>query len=110
MFSTLQFSPDSSRVLYRADQDTDNVTEIYSVASGGGTPTKLNGPLVANGNVLFDSSSAPTVAGSSTRADQDTNGVIEIYSVASGGGTPTKLNGPLVAGGNVLSQTVQPRQ
>ena len=46
-----QFSPDSSRVLYVADQDTDEVFEIYSVPAGGGTPTKLNGPLVAEGDV-----------------------------------------------------------
>ena len=40
-----QFSPDGSRVLYRADQETDNVLELYSVAAGGGTPVKLNTPL-----------------------------------------------------------------
>ena len=50
--SSLQFSPDSSRVLYYADQDTNDVFEIYSVASGGGTPVKLNGPLVAGGDVF----------------------------------------------------------
>ena len=41
----LQFSPDGSRVLYLADQETYGVNEIYSVAAGGGTPVKLNAAL-----------------------------------------------------------------
>ena len=104
----LQFSPDSSRVLYYADQDTDNVNEIYSVPAGGGTPTKLNGSLVAGGNVY---SSGLQFSPDSSRvlyyADQDTDTVNEIYSVPSAGGAATKLNGPLVAGGNVDSLGLQ---
>jgi len=46
----LAFSPDGSLVLYQADQDVDNDTEIFSVPSTGGISTKLNGPLPANGD------------------------------------------------------------
>ena len=46
-----QLSPDGATVVYRADQDTDNVTELYSVPIGGGTTTKLSGPLPPEGDV-----------------------------------------------------------
>jgi Tol biopolymer transport system component len=107
--SGLQFSPDSSRVLYLADQTTDGVNEIFSVPSAGGAATKLNGPLVAGGNV---SSASLQFSPDSSRvlyqADQTTDGVFEIFSVASAGGAATKLNGPLVAGGDVFFQQFSP--
>ena len=98
----LQFSPDGSRVLYLADQDTDEVWEIYSVSSTGGTPVKLNGVLASGGDV-YGSSLKFNADGSRVlyRADQDTDGVFEIYSVSSTGSTPIKLNAELVPGGNV---------
>ena len=46
-------SPDGKWVVYRADQDTDEVIEIYSVPIGGGTVTKLNDTLVAGGETGF---------------------------------------------------------
>ena len=103
-----QFSPDSSRVVYRADQDTDDVAELYSVASDGGTPVKLNGTLPSTfgvnpfnipAGVVFNPDGSRVVY----QADQDTLGVFEIYVVPAMGGTPLKVNGPLVAGGNVNS-------
>ena len=47
----IQFSPDGSRVLYLADQDTDEVDELYSVPAAGGTPVKLNSALPSGGNL-----------------------------------------------------------
>ena len=44
-------SPDESRVVYVADQQTDEVAELYSVPIGGGTATKLNGIMVGGGDV-----------------------------------------------------------
>ena len=41
-FVGFQFSPDSARVLYRADQETDGVWELYSVPSGGGEAREHN--------------------------------------------------------------------
>ena len=37
-----EISPDSARVVYRADQDQDNVFELFSVPLAGGTPVQLN--------------------------------------------------------------------
>ena len=66
-------------VVYQADQDADNVIELYSVPVGGGTPVKLNGPLVAGGGVQpgFVVSGTTVVY----RADQDADNVLELYSV-----------------------------
>ena len=47
----IKISPDGSRVVYLADEDTEGVNEIYSVPIGGGAATRLNGPLVAGGRV-----------------------------------------------------------
>ncbi|MEM9327726.1 MAG: T9SS type A sorting domain-containing protein [Bacteroidota bacterium] len=87
-------------VLYRADQDADNVFEIYSVPITGGTPTKLNGALPSGGNVLraLISPDGTTVV---YVADQDVVNQDEIYAVPIEGGANTKLNGPVVSGGDV---------
>src|SRR5688500_16124114 len=97
----LQFSPDSSRVLYFADQITDGLNEIFSVLALGGTAVKLNGPLVAGGAV---SSSGLAFSPDSSRviyhADQNVDEVLELFSVPAAGGSPAPLNGTLVAGGD----------
>jgi Tol biopolymer transport system component len=96
------FSPDSSRVLYRADQTTDEVFEIFSVPSAGGVATKLNGTLVAGGNVSLNGFAfSPDSSRVLYVADQITDEVLEIFSVPSAGGVATKLNGALVGGGDV---------
>jgi Tol biopolymer transport system component len=97
-----QITPDSSRVVYRSDQDTDNVFELYSVPVQGGTVTKLNPPLVAGGNVLGDSTSTPLLSEGFQitpdggrvvyRADQTTDTVNELFSVPVAGGVATTLN------------------
>ncbi|MEO6027268.1 MAG: hypothetical protein ABIR79_10425 [Candidatus Binatia bacterium] len=92
------FSPDSSRLVYRADQDTNDVLELYSVpAAGGVLPTKLNGVLPAFGDVLgsrftpdgskvvFTVFVAPAMVSLHQR---------EIFVVPTLGGTATRLNPP----------------
>jgi hypothetical protein len=51
--SIFQISPDGTRVVYGADQDAFTRLELYSVSINGptGSAIKLNGPLVANGEV-----------------------------------------------------------
>jgi hypothetical protein len=104
--NSLRFSPDSSRVLYVADQTTNDVFEVFSVRSTGGVATKLNGALVAGGNV---STPGPRFSPDSSRvlylADQTTNDVVELFSVPSAGGTAIKLNGLLVSGGDLGTLT-----
>ena len=102
-----QISPDSTRVVYRADQDTDNVYELYSVPIGGGTVTKLNSTLVSGGDTL-DFQISPDSSRVVYRADQDTYRVNELYSVPIGGGKVAKLNSTLVSGGDVFDFQISP--
>jgi Tol biopolymer transport system component len=102
--SGILISPDSSRVIYTADQDADNVFDIFSAPIAGGAPVKLSGPMVANGDVSVGSGGRTfTPDGSRViyTADQDTDEVVELYSVPSAGGTSIKLNGPMASGGDL---------
>jgi len=76
-----QISPDSSKVVYRADQETDNVDELYSVPTTGPASdgVRLNDPLVAGGDVYFDYQISPDSSQVVYRADQDTDDVVELY-------------------------------
>lgn len=88
-----KISPDSSRVVYHADQDTNFVFELYSVPITGGANTKLNSPLVLSGDVTHYNIS-PDSSHVVYRADQDTNDFFELYSIPIAGGAVTKLNNP----------------
>ena len=96
-----QISSDSQWVVYRADQDIDGVSEIYSIPIAGGEPTKLNPALVSGGNVLLSFKISPDSKRVVYAADQDTDNVVELYSVPITGGEAIKLNSDLVAGGGV---------
>jgi Tol biopolymer transport system component len=102
-----EISPDGQRVIYRADQETDGVLELYSVAIGGGPVTKLNGPLVPGGLLRR----AEVLAGGARvvyMADQETAGVVELYSVPIAGGAAVKLNGALDPGSYVREFELSP--
>jgi len=87
------FSPDESNVIYRADQETNNVFELYTVPTDGNGPViKLNGALVSGGDVVFERETANfssfdgvQLSSDGSRvvymADQDTDGIFELYSV-----------------------------
>lgn len=92
-----QISPDSSRVVYLADQETNDVSEIFSVPIGGGTAVKLNGPLA--GNYPFDFFISPDGSRVVYRAQQDSATQYELYSTPLAGGSSMKLNGPLTGTG-----------
>jgi len=100
-----QVSPDGSRVLYHADQSTDEVFELFSVPSTGGTPVKLNGALVAGGDVVnFGYRFSPDGSRVIYAADQVTDNVVDLFSVPAAGGTSVKLNtsgGTVAADGNI---------
>jgi len=98
-------SANSNRVVYRADQDTDEVHELYSVPITGGVAVKLNGAMTSGGDLADNYAGSFWVSPDSSRvvylADQDTDEVVELYSVAISGGTAVKLNPPLSPGQNV---------
>lgn len=85
-------SPDGMNVLYRADQETDNIFELYTApADGEGHVLKINGTLIPNGDVVFErttdnfsSFDGVQISSDGARviymADQDTDGIYELYS------------------------------
>ena len=103
-----EISPDSTRVVYLADQDTDGVFELFSVPVGGGPTTKLNGALVSGGSVGINFRISPNSGRVIYIADQEENDMEELFSVPLAGGTTTKLNPPLVTGGGVLNARISP--
>jgi Tol biopolymer transport system component len=107
-----RFGPNSDYVIYRADQDTDEVFELYHVdVTTPGTADKVNGALVAGGDVLGAIRTpsfriSPDGLGVSYLADQDTNGQVELYGVAlSNPGVPLKLNPPVLGNGIIQLET-----
>ena len=97
------WTPDSSHVVYVADQDTDDVYELYISTADGVINTKPTPPLPAAGDVEIailarDGSKVFYVA------QQDTAGVSELYSVPLPGvGPSTKLSGEMTTLGDVIS-------
>ena len=77
-------------VVYVADQESDEVFELYSVPTRGGAVKKLNGSLVAGGDVgnfAISPDGKYVVYG----ADQEVDGRTDYYSVPIGGGNAVKL-------------------
>ncbi len=105
---SFQVSPDGSRVVYRADQETDNRFELYSVPTQSGSALKLSGTVVSPG-VEEDLRISPDGTRVVYRATVSGSAIVELFSVPIlGGALPTKLNGPLVSGGGVLAFSISP--
>jgi Tol biopolymer transport system component len=107
VYNEFYFTPDGTHIGYIADQTTDEVLELYVVSTDAlGTSTKLNGELVANGDVCRFKFS-PDSERVAYCADEETDGVIELFTVSlSNPGQSVKLNPTLVAGGRVNSDFV----
>jgi len=92
-FKNFAVSPDSSRVVYVADQDVDEVDEIFSVPITGPaiSGVKLNDPLPLGGDVV-NFKINPDSSSVIYRADQETNDILELYNVTIKGGSRVKLN------------------
>lgn len=104
--TSLAVSPDSSTVLVQGDLTTDGVSELYAIPVTGGAVIKLNGALIADGDVI----SFEIAADSSRviyRADQLVDGEYELYSVRPNGTGRIRLTN-LVSGGSVSSYEITP--
>lgn len=98
----VSISPDSRRVAFTADIDSDDVVELYAVPITGTTPVKLNPPLVAGGDVQHSRIAfTPDSQSIIYLADQEVDNRVEMFRVPVEGGPAVKLNPPLVIGGNV---------
>ena len=109
-----RISADSSRVLYAADQDTDDVLELYSAPiDGRRSPVRLNPPFSDTRDLfLTDYQPAFEIDAGNTRAvylaNQDQVDRVELYSVPIDGGTSVRLHPALGAWQNVRSFALAP--
>ncbi len=88
-----QFSPDSNRVLYTADQDKNNQYELYSQAVDG-SDRKLLYPLVPGAGSFYYFLSTPDSSRIVYLAAQE-SAKYDMFRMLIGGGPSTKLNQPL---------------
>ena len=94
-------------VVYKADQNTDGVNELYRAVFGFPGSARLNPALVIGQNVATYAVS-PDSASAIYRANQDNVAVTELYRAAiSSPGASTKLNPTLAAGKNVTDFDVK---
>ena len=86
-------TPDGTYVIYRTRGSTD---DLYSIPTTGGSPIKLNKPLVSDQDVLdFQVSPSPTADYVVYRADEEVDELFELFSVPyNGAGDPIRLFGP----------------
>lgn len=98
VFADFVVDPDGTRVVYKADADTDEVLELYAVNTDGTNFQKLNPPLGPRG--VFDRGFAVSADGTRVvyRADAETDDVYELYAVNVDGTDFQKLNAPLPLG------------
>ena len=104
--SCTRISPDSRRVVYAADQDTDDMLELYSVSIEGGAQVKINQALAPRGTVgLYHE-----ISSDSRRvvylADPEGDGVLDLYSAPLAGGRAARLTEPQHAAGSVLGASI----
>jgi Tol biopolymer transport system component len=94
-----RFSPDSTKLAYVADQDTDAVNELF-IATVSATPTRVRIPMPATGDVSTTPAPLWTLDSANIiyRADATTDDVIEL-NISTTTGTPVT---------SVLSGTMQP--
>lgn len=106
VFPDYAFGPNNDFIVYSADQDTDEVVEIYHVGiAAPGIATKVNAPLVANGGVGQFNLAADGLRVNYI-ADQETDNVFEVFSVdLATPGVSAKLNPAMAGGGAFLLQT-----
>jgi Tol biopolymer transport system component len=82
-------SRDGSKVLYRADADTDGVLELYAASiAAPGTAVKVNGALVSGGQVSRVFALSADGRRATYIADADMSGHNELYTVDLSGATP----------------------
>lgn len=93
-------TPDSQAVIYLADQDTDDVFELYRAPITGGSTTKLSGTVSSPG--VIEGSTYLSPDGEYVVFRLSASGALQLYSArADGTGSRVRLNGTLTGGGQV---------
>ena len=102
-------SPDGTRVVFRADAETDGAGELYSAPlDGSAAPLRLNAPIVTGGT-LRGFRIAPDSERVVFWGDLATDDKFEVFSAPIDvGSAQVKLNAPLDPGGDVVITTLDP--
>jgi len=90
-------------VVFRSDLGQNDVFELFSVSAKGGTPRRISGPMVANGDVeAFEVDATGKFA--AFAADAGVNGKLELFVVPlDGSQPPERRSGLMPAQGDVSS-------
>ena len=96
-----EWSPDSIRVAYRADQSVDNRFDLLTVLANGSRPPDLISRLTNESSEVRDFAWAPDSSRIAYIADQNTVGVFELYTDNTFGTSNRRVSAELSAGENV---------
>ena len=97
-----RISADSSRVVFLADQDVNDVFELYSAPlDGSASAVKISGALVSGGEVLRGFVISPDGSRVVYRADQSVDGAVQLYSVLVDGSQAPDL----IGGAGIVDRT-----
>jgi Tol biopolymer transport system component len=104
------WAPDSSRLVYYADQTTDDVVVLFTaLPDGSAPPIEVSGPMVAGGDVggrlqsLGDVAWSPDASRIAYVADQEVDGQEEVYVTLPTAAAPVRITSSVVADGEVQS-------
>ena len=109
-----RISPDSQRVVYVADQRSNDLFELFTVPIAGGTVIRLSADLPAGGDVgALQRTPDFLISSDSQRvvyiADQNDDGRSEIFSVPIEGGAAVQLNPEFTSSGSdVIDYQISP--
>ena len=102
-------SPDGDRVVYAAQQDTDDRWDLYSAPIKGRPVTRLGGPLARHGSAWQDVNARYRITPDGSRVvfvvdstDNIFDGLVKLYSVPIEGGVVTKLSGAMEEGEQIF--------
>ncbi|HEX6885095.1 MAG TPA: hypothetical protein VF530_17105 [Planctomycetota bacterium] len=101
----LRFTPDSARVVYRADAAVDERVELFSVPlDGSARPLPIAGAQAAGADVLAEFELTPDGASALYLADALADGRFELFTAPLAfPQAACRLSGPLVPGGDVVA-------
>lgn len=101
-----EITADNLRVVYLADQNINDVTELFSVTFAASRMTRLNGDLAVSGEEFVGDVAEYRLSedGGSVlyHADQLQDNVFELFRVGVTGGPTTRMNTDLPVGGDVV--------
>ena len=98
--SDFSWAPNSARIAYLADQESDEDFELFTVKPNGNDDLRISGDLTDNGDVT-DFSWAPDSTRIAYRADQESDEDFELFTVEPNGDDDSRISGDLTDNGDV---------